>query len=128
PKSVARKLKPRFIGPFKIIRVVVDGSTFELDLPTDLRARGINPTFHATLLRPFVPNDDARFPGRQLTQLPGFKQQSEDWNVIEITSHYGKGRELLFEVRWSTGHVTWERVREVRHLSAFNAYLEAMGV
>ncbi|EJD37456.1 hypothetical protein AURDEDRAFT_30546, partial [Auricularia subglabra TFB-10046 SS5] len=102
-------------------------TTYQLDLPQDLRARGVNPSFHASLLRPFHPNDDTRFPGRLMTELLGFNEPADEWVVSKITDHYGKGRELLFEVKWNTGHVTWERVREVRHLTALNDYLQSMG-
>ncbi|EJD33679.1 hypothetical protein AURDEDRAFT_37888, partial [Auricularia subglabra TFB-10046 SS5] len=103
-------------------------TTFRLDLPRDLLARGVHNSFHASLIRPHVPNEDKRFPGRQLGQLPGFKDAPDEWFVTEITNHYGKGRDLLFEVKWNTGEVTWERIREVKHLSVFDAYLQAMGV
>ncbi|EJD38758.1 DNA/RNA polymerase [Auricularia subglabra TFB-10046 SS5] len=128
PKGVSRKMAPKFIGPFRILQVLVPGATYKLDLPDDLLGRGINNAFHASLLRAFEPNDDRRFPGRMITQLPGFKQGAEEWTVVNITAHSGKGRELLFEVRWSTGHTSWERLREVKHLTAYEAYLEAMGV
>ncbi|EJD36812.1 hypothetical protein AURDEDRAFT_38100, partial [Auricularia subglabra TFB-10046 SS5] len=103
-------------------------TTFSLDLPAELLARGVHNAFHASLLRPHVINDDARFPGRQLGQLPGFKDTSDDWTVTDITRHAGRGRELLFEVTWNTGQVTWERLREVKHLAALESYLQAMGV
>ncbi|EJD33303.1 hypothetical protein AURDEDRAFT_29622, partial [Auricularia subglabra TFB-10046 SS5] len=103
-------------------------TTYLLTLPPDLKARGINPTFHASLLRPFHPNDDLRFPGRLGIELPGFRNTAEEWAVTELTDHYGRGRELLFEVRWNTGHVTWERLREVKHLAALQDYLQLMGV
>ncbi|EJD49257.1 hypothetical protein AURDEDRAFT_30241, partial [Auricularia subglabra TFB-10046 SS5] len=105
-----------------------EGTTYQLDLPLDLRARGLHPTFHASLLRPFHPNEDARFPGRVSIELHGFRGNAAEWVVNEITDHYGRGRELLFEVHWNTGHVTWERVREVKHLSALQDYLQVMGV
>ncbi|EJD42915.1 hypothetical protein AURDEDRAFT_34072, partial [Auricularia subglabra TFB-10046 SS5] len=103
-------------------------TTFTLELPADLLGRGIHNAFHASLLRPHVTNDDVRFPGRQLGQLPGFKEPSADWTVTEITRHSGRGRELLFEVTWNTGQVTWERLREVKHLVVLESYLQAMGV
>ncbi|OAX34377.1 hypothetical protein K503DRAFT_698858, partial [Rhizopogon vinicolor AM-OR11-026] len=63
PKGHARKLAPKFIGPFKILEDYRNNS-FLLDLPSDLKQRGLHPAFHAHLLRPHVPNDDRRFPGR----------------------------------------------------------------
>lgn len=128
PAGVSRKLSPRYIGPFKIDQVVVDGSSYKLSLPHDLMARGINPVFHASLLRVFRENEDRRFPGRQLHELTGFRSSAKTWAVVEITDHYGRGKELLFEVKWNTGHITWERLREVKKLTALENYLQAMGV
>ncbi|KAL0168516.1 hypothetical protein M9458_036738, partial [Cirrhinus mrigala] len=43
-----RKLSPRYVGPFKIIRQITPVS-FRLDLPAEYR---ISPTFHVSLLKP----------------------------------------------------------------------------
>ena len=64
PKGRARKLAPKYLGPFPITRVIKEGMTYQLDLSDKLIKRGVNRTFYASLLRPHVPNDDRRFPGR----------------------------------------------------------------
>ncbi|KAE9288391.1 hypothetical protein PR003_g25816 [Phytophthora rubi] len=46
----ANKLAPRFIGPFKILKVIVDAYT--LDIPTAMR---LHPTFYVGRLKPYVP-------------------------------------------------------------------------
>jgi hypothetical protein len=46
----ANKLAPRFIGPFKILKVLSDAYT--LDIPTAMRLR---PTFYVGRLKPYVP-------------------------------------------------------------------------
>ncbi|EJD46350.1 hypothetical protein AURDEDRAFT_31925, partial [Auricularia subglabra TFB-10046 SS5] len=81
-------------------------ATYELELPRELMARGINPSFHASYLRIFNANEDSRFPGREQYQLEGFRTPSANWVIDEIVDHYGKGKELLFKVKWSTGHET----------------------
>jgi hypothetical protein len=50
PKKRARKLVPKFIGPFRISKVIEPGTSFRLELPDELKERGIHPTFHASLL------------------------------------------------------------------------------
>jgi hypothetical protein len=71
PKGQARKLVPKFIGPYKLVRDFRNNS-FELDLPPHLRQRGIHPVFHSSLLRVHIPNDDRLFPGRLETQVADF--------------------------------------------------------
>ncbi|GMF59991.1 unnamed protein product [Phytophthora fragariaefolia] len=46
----ANKLVPRFIGPFKILKVICDAYT--LDIPTSMR---LHPTFYVGRLKPYVP-------------------------------------------------------------------------
>jgi hypothetical protein len=58
PKGLARKLAPKYLGPFAITKVLREGATYQLDLSEELVKRGINPSFHASLLKPHFPNDD----------------------------------------------------------------------
>ncbi|KAI0371574.1 hypothetical protein BV20DRAFT_908432, partial [Pilatotrama ljubarskyi] len=104
------------------------GASYRLELPKELHARGLHPTFHASLLRPHFPNDDRRFPGRQFHQLPGFGEQPREWAVDRIISHAGKGVDAEFEVQWTTGDVTWAPYCDVRHLQALEEYFEALGI
>ncbi|GMF37941.1 unnamed protein product [Phytophthora fragariaefolia] len=46
----ANTLASRFIGPFKILKVI--GDAYTLDIPTSMR---LHPTFYAGLLKPYVP-------------------------------------------------------------------------
>ena len=62
PKSRARKLTPKYIGPFRVTKAFPDTSNYELDLSPELKARQIHPKFHVSLLRPHEPNDDTLFP------------------------------------------------------------------
>jgi hypothetical protein len=70
PKNRSRKLVPKFIGPFKILKDF-GNSSYKIDLPSELKRKGIHPSFHASLLRIHHPNDDRRFPGRNLLQVTG---------------------------------------------------------
>ena len=128
PKGRARKLAPKFLGPFPISRVVKEGATYQLELSDELIKRGINRTFHASLLRPHVPNDDRRFPGRLPIQIPGFGEKPGEWIVDRIVTHIGKGLESEFQIQWKAGDRTWAMYREVAHLNALGRYCELMGV
>jgi hypothetical protein len=63
PKGRARKLAPKFIGPYQILEDYKN-DTFKLNLSSELKQRGLHLSFHAHLLRIHIPNDDRRFPGR----------------------------------------------------------------
>lgn len=63
PKHHAWKLCPKYIGPYRIVKVVEPRASYKIELSDELKKHGINATFHASLLRIHVPNDDQRFPG-----------------------------------------------------------------
>ena len=64
PKHRARKLMPKFIGPYKILKAMNESSNVTLELPQEFKDRKINPTFHTNLVRPYIKNDDILFPKR----------------------------------------------------------------
>jgi hypothetical protein len=78
PKGKTCKLVPKYIGPFKVTKVLVPGTTYRLELPDDLEACGIHNAFHVSLLRVYIPNCDTRFPGRQIEQLAAFGTANEE--------------------------------------------------
>jgi len=127
PKGRSRKLFPKFIGPFRILQDF-GNSTFRLDLPADLRRRGVHTSFHSSLLRVHHANDDHRFPGRQLEQLSAFNDNPREWAVDRIRTHHGAGRTALFELQWKSGDVSWAPYDDVAHLEALGTYLELLGV
>jgi hypothetical protein len=56
PKGRAHKLMPKFIGPYKMTESHPNESKYTLDLPPELKAHRIHPTFQAT-----TPNLHARY-------------------------------------------------------------------
>ena len=62
PKGRAKKLLPKFIGLYKVVEAHTTASTVTFELPPELTARQVHPTFHVSLLRAHVPNDNTRFP------------------------------------------------------------------
>ena len=130
PKDRARKLVPKFIGPYRIQRDFGNNS-YRIDLPPELRSRGVHPVFHASLLRIHIPNDDRRFPGRQLHQISSIhgNSPSPEWDdVSSIISHSGIGKNSMFLVKWAAGDTSWLPYYEVSHLTVLSQYLEALGV
>ena len=82
-----------------------------------------------SLLKPHIPNDDRRFPGRLPSQIPGFGEKPDEWIVDAITDHHGRGIRSEFEIQWKAGDQTWAPYREVAHLITMDrevAHLIAM--
>jgi hypothetical protein len=127
PKGLARKLVPKFIGPYKILKDYGNGS-FQLDLPPHLKKRGVHNVFHSSLLRIHVPNDDRLFPGRMDTQVLTTDDAGEEWTVDKILSHHGSRMNAVFEILWKSGDVTWLPYYQITHLQALAEYLDLIGV
>jgi transposase InsO family protein len=129
PKHRARKLMPTYVGPYPIIRANPSTSNYTLKLPTELETRNIHPTFHVSLLKPHIPNDDERFPSRDIQIYYDFGYGDEaEQEVDEILAHQWDGRALRLLVRWSSGDSTWEPLRSCSKLRALDEYLSIRGV
>src|SRR5271168_1401348 len=128
PKARARKLMPKYIGPYEIISSDRDQSYYTLALPDELLKRRIHPTFHAQLLKPAVSNDDARFPNHEATFFYDFGDDPErEWLVDSIVDHTFTGNSITFHVLWEMGEVTHEPLRHCKDLATLDRYLELHG-
>ena len=130
PKGQAKKLLPKFIGPYKIIEVHTAASMVTLDLPPELTARRVHPTFHMSLIWAHVPNDDGRFPRRDTKSYYDFGSANEpEWFVDEILGHrWVNQNDLELQICWTLGDVTWEPLAECKELEALDEYLDLRGV
>ena len=90
PKHRAQKLMPKFIGPYKIIKVVNESLDVTLELPQEFKDRKINPTFHTSLVRPYIKNNDILFPKRETKVYYDFgNDKDQEWLVKEILASRG---------------------------------------
>jgi len=129
PKGRARKLMPKFVGPYRIAESNPETSNYVLELPEELRKRGIHPKFHVSRLRPHVQNDDVLFPHREVKVFYDFGlDENDEWLVDIITGHRWDKGQIEFEVRWNLGDTTWEPYQNVKELQALDEYLETHGV
>ncbi|KAE9384840.1 hypothetical protein BT96DRAFT_757615, partial [Gymnopus androsaceus JB14] len=99
----------------------------KIELPQNLKKRGLHDVFHASLLRIHVPNDDRLFPGRLEHQVADFGDASAEWAVDRIISHSGSRSDAMFEVQWTSGDITWLPYSKISHLEPLAEYLEALG-
>jgi hypothetical protein len=129
PKNRSRKLMPKFIGPYKVTQSHPEESRYTLDLPPELKARRIHPSFHISRLRVYSKNDDKIFPKREVRAYYDFGDaEDEEWLVDEIIAHQWKGNKLSFLVQWNLGDTTWEPYTECKDLEAVDRYLEILGI
>jgi len=66
--NTSRKLKPRWVGPFRIQHVNRKRNNYTLNLSTDSRLSLIHITFHISKIKPYGENDSNNFPGRDEEQ------------------------------------------------------------
>ncbi|KAL0149885.1 hypothetical protein M9458_054816 [Cirrhinus mrigala] len=91
-----RKLSPRYIGPFKILRRIND-VTFQLQLPPRYR---IHPTFHISLLKPCYPSATEQ-PGAEVEPPPPeILEPPSIYTVHEILGSRRRGGQLEYLVDW----------------------------
>ncbi|KAE8999235.1 hypothetical protein PR002_g18514 [Phytophthora rubi] len=78
----ANKLAPRFIGPFKILKVI--GDAYTLDIPTAMR---LHPTFYVGRLKPYVtatiPAPEAESPRLARSQS---RPAADEWRSCNANS------------------------------------------
>ena len=114
-KGPGRKLAPRYVGPFEVLKKV-GAVSYRLRLPVELR---IHPVFHASLFKPcdsideppivlhpdFVPNADP--------------EECEVEAVLDMKVEQEEGRPLrYFLLQWKGYHpsaATWEPESNLRH-------------
>ena len=88
PKGRAKKLQPKYIGPYKVVEVHTVALTVRLELPPELTAQWVHPTFHVSLVRAHIPNNDERFPRCDMATCYDFRATDEpEWFVNEILAH-----------------------------------------
>ncbi len=93
-----RKLSPRYVGPFKILRQITPVS-FRLSLPANYR---ISPTFHVSLLKPAggaIGVEDQEEAGDQGAP-PIIMDGEEVYRVQEVLDSRRRGRVLQYLVDW----------------------------
>jgi hypothetical protein len=99
-KSGARKLCPKWLGPFTIVQKL-GPVTFKLDLPSDWR---MHPVFHVSLLKPFEKGPDYKAP-RPVRVIDG----EPEWEVEAIVKHrYTSHGATEFLVHWKGFGREWQ--------------------
>ena len=119
------KLAEKFIGPFKVKRVV-GPNAYELILPPSLK---IHPVLNITKLRPYREGAEVNPHRPAPHSRPPPESVEEDgaevYEVEQILSRRGSGARTQFLVKWK-GYPAWEATWEPRSsLSQAKEVLEA---
>jgi hypothetical protein len=129
--GISQKLLPKFVGPFKIVKVV-SPVAYELELPSSMK---IHPVFHVSKLRKYVPNDSVAFPTREhiIRPAPDMVDGQEEYEVEEIVDKRSRmrGRKEVIEylVKWKgypASDNTWEPLSNLANASEAIAEFEAV--
>ena len=92
-----RKLLPRWVGPFKIVKQIGKDS-FRLDLQGKFH---IHPVFHSSLLKPYIESDADKFPGRTQPVPPPIDIDGEEEYEVEaiLNKRTNRGK-TEYLVKW----------------------------
>ena len=90
---------PKFIGPYKILKVMNESSNVTLELPQEFKYRKINPTFHTNLVRPYIKNNDILSPKRDTKVFYDFGNDEDQERLVEeILAHKWTNNNLDLQV------------------------------
>jgi hypothetical protein len=128
-KTRILKFIPRFDGPYEVTDSHSETSTYTLSMPN---APNTFPTFHASVLRRFVPNNDALFPSqRHAHPGPTFDTDGHPVYTLEkIVAQRRRGRGWQYLVKWvGYGHEenSWLPRHEVKDCAALDDWFIAQG-
>jgi Chromo (CHRromatin Organisation MOdifier) domain len=105
--EATRKIGPRYLGPFKIIRQI-GPVTYELDLPPTMK---IHPRFHVSKLKPYL--DPTEIEGRPHWELPppDVIDGQDEYGVEYIVDKRRRHRRTEYLVHWK-GYPSYDRTWE----------------
>ncbi|PSR79777.1 hypothetical protein PHLCEN_2v6895 [Hermanssonia centrifuga] len=120
------KFMVRWDGPYRVHRAWPETSLYELQLPGHTN---IFPKFHASLLKPHIPNDSTLYPSRAHNEpAPIFDPETrENQHFVErILDRRRRGRGWQYLVHWKgfgPEHDEWLPGSRVDNLQALDVYL-----
>ena len=113
-----------FNSPYKVTQSHPEILIHTLNLPQELKAWRIFPSFHVSLLFLYHKSDNTVFPKCEVHVFYEFSNAKDnEWLVDHIITHKWDENNILFLVQWNLGDTTWEPYTECKELMALDQYL-----
>ena len=107
----SRKLEPRWYGPFTVVSYDPHTQNYTVDFGSKRYQHKTN-VFHCSVIKPYKPNDDDRFPSRRFDQPAPIKiNMQNEWEVDRILDYREQRGNPEFLIRWkgfSRDDDSWE--------------------
>ena len=106
------KLSPRFIGPYRIVKMVSPTACM-LELPATMK---IHPVFHVSLLRKYNENPEEFSERRQVPPPPVVIDDQREFEVERILDKRERRRRVEYLVKWKGYELydaTWEPLKNL---------------
>ena len=116
---------PRFDGPYHIVEVHPEASSYTLDIPN---RPDIFPSFHVSQLKRYIANDPSLFPSRELPK-PGpilIASGLEEYHIEHIIDSRPHMWGIQYLVCWSgygPEHNTWLPAHELAECEALDQWI-----
>jgi hypothetical protein len=126
-KSSTPKLLPKWIGPFKITKIIGKGA-YQLELPHTMT---VHPVFHVSLLKPYRSDGRVQPPDILICEEDG-----EEYFLVErVLDHRirknGRARFCEYLVKWQgygSEHNSWEPESSVSETTQYTNYWNYVGL
>ena len=110
PEGSSRKLLPRWVGPFKIVRAVGHHKlAYEIELPPVVKH--MHPVFHVSALQPY--RRDGNYQPPPLPELDADGELRRAVAFISATRYAGSRRQYRVHWEGARDHDTWEPARRL---------------